>query len=69
VIFLDESGINLSMTRKCARARPSKRTYGERPERKGTNVSVIGAISLTGLLAQWSSLGSIDALTFDAFIA
>jgi transposase len=29
----------------------------------------MGAISLTGLLAQWSTLGSIDALTFDAFIA
>ena len=30
---------------------------------------MIGAISLKGLLTQWSGLGSIDALTFDAFIA
>jgi transposase len=30
---------------------------------------VIGAISLNGLLTQWSSLGSVDTLTFDAFIA
>ena len=30
---------------------------------------MIGAISLKGLLTQWSALGSIDTLTFDAFIA
>ena len=33
-------------------------------------MSVVGAISLkNGLLAQWSTLGYLDALTFDAFIA
>ena len=30
---------------------------------------MIGAISLKGLLTQWSCLGAVDALTFDAFIA
>jgi transposase len=29
----------------------------------------MGAIRLKGLLIQWSSLGSVDTLTFDAFIA
>lgn len=69
LVFLDESGINLSLIRRGARALPGKRAYGERPHRKGKNVSVIGAISLNGLLIQWSALGSVDALTFDAFIA
>ena len=68
-MFLDESGVNLSFIRQLARALPGKRAYGERPYRKGRNVSVIGAISLDGLLTQWSTLGSVDALTFDAFIA
>jgi transposase len=69
LVFLDESGVNLSFIRKCARALSGERAYGERPNRRGKNVSVIGAISLNGLLTQWSSLGSLDALTFDAFIA
>lgn len=55
--------------RKLARSLPGKRAYGERPQRKGKNVSVIGAISLSGLLVQWSALGAIDGLTFEAFIA
>lgn len=69
LIFLDESGINLSFIRKCARALSGNRAYGERPNRRGKNVSVIGAVSLKGLLVQWSSLGAVDGLTFDAFVA
>lgn len=61
--------MNLSFIRQLARAFPGQRAYGEKPNRKGKNVSVIGAISLKGLLAQWSGLGAIDALTFEAFIA
>lgn len=68
-MFLDESGVNLSLIRQLARALPGKRAYGERPYRKGRNVSVIGAISLNGLLTHWSTLGSVDALSFDAFIS
>ena len=66
---MDESGINLALVRKCARSLRGQRAYAPRPERQGKNVSIIGAISLKGLLVQWSSLGSVDALTFDAFIA
>lgn len=69
LVFLDESGVNLSFIRKCARALGGQRAYCKKPNRKGKNVSVIGALSLKGLLTQWSSLGSVDALTFDAFIA
>jgi transposase len=69
LIFLDESGINLALIRRCARSLQGTRAYGERPNRRGKNVSVIGAISLSGLLVQWSALGAIDGLTFEAFIA
>lgn len=61
--------MNLSLIRRCARVLRGKRAYGERPNRKGSNVSVIGAISLNGLLTQWSSLGAVDGLTFEAFMA
>ena len=69
LVFLDESGINLSFIRRCARAIQGKRADGERPHRRGKNVSVIGAVSLNGLLTQWSALGSLDGLTCEAFIA
>ena len=61
--------MNLSFIRQLARAFPGQRAYGEKPNRKGKNVPVIGAISLKGRLAQWSGLGAIDALTFEAFLA
>ena len=61
--------MNLALVRQCARALPGQRAYGEKPNRKGKNVSVIGAISWHGLLTQWSALGAVDALTLDAFIA
>lgn len=69
LIFLDESGINLALVRECARSEKGNRAYGARPIR-AKNVSVVAAISLKdGLLAQWSMLGYMDALTFDAFIS
>ncbi len=69
LIFLDESGINLALTRLFARSPKGKRARGKRPQKRGKNVSLIGAIGLHGLLAQVSLLGSTDALTFVAFIA
>lgn len=68
-MFVDESGVNLALMRKCARSLRGKRAYGKRPHRRGRNVSVIGAISLNGLLSQWSALGAVDGLTFEAFVA
>ena len=69
MIFLDESGVNLAFVREYARSEKGKRAYGPRPSRT-KNVSIVAAISLKdGLLAQWSTLGYMDALTFDAFIS
>lgn len=68
LIFLDESGVNLGLVRRYARAVRGQRARGGQPKR-GKNVSVIGAISLKGLVVQWSALGSVDGLTFEAFIA
>lgn len=69
MIFIDESGINLAMTRLFARAPKGERAHGKRPSKRGKNVSLISAISLTGVITQIALLGSIDGLTFEAFIA
>lgn len=69
LVFLDESGVNLALVRLEARSPHGQRAYGERPYRRGKNVSIIGALSLQGMLAQYSLLGGTDGLTFEAFIS
>ncbi|KGF71715.1 transposase [Neosynechococcus sphagnicola sy1] len=69
LIFIDESGVNLCLNRLLARALKGQRARGNRPSSRGKNVSVIGALSLKGVIAQVSLLGAIDGLTFEAFIA
>ena len=69
MIFIDESGLNLAMTRLYARSAKGERARGKRPSKRGQNVSLIGAIGLNGLVTQIALLGSTDRLTFEAFIS
>ncbi len=69
LIFVDESGVNLALTRLFARAPKGHRAYGKRPQKRGKNVSIIGAIALSGLVSQISLIGTTDGLTFEAFIS
>ena len=57
------------MTRLFARAPKGQRARGKRPNKRGKNVSLIGAISLKGVITQLPILGSVDGLTFEAFIS
>ena len=68
LVFIDESGVNLAMTRGQARAIKGERAYGNRPQQRGKNVTLIAAIALKGLVAQVNLLGAADSLTFEAFI-
>lgn len=69
LIFIDESGVNLALVRLFARSNKGQRAYGDCPNKRGKNVSLIGALSLKGMIAQCSLLGGTDALTFEAFIS
>jgi transposase len=60
LIFIDESGVNLAMTRRYARAKKGRRAYGECPEQRGKNVTIIGALSLKGFLAPLTFAGWTD---------
>ena len=68
LIFLDEAGVNLALIRLYARAAKGQRARGTRPHKRGKNVSMIGAIALRGIIASINLLGSIDGLTFEAFV-
>lgn len=69
LIFLDEAGVNLALTRLFARSLQGQRAYSQCPHKRGKNVSLISAINLQGILAQSSLMGGTDALTFEAFIS
>ncbi len=69
LVFLDEAGVNLWMVRLFARAVQGQRAYGSRPKRKGENVSLFSAISLKGVVAQTSLIGTTDGITFEAFVS
>ena len=45
LVFLDESGVNLAMVELYARSLRGQRAYGERPQTKGKNVSIIGTLT------------------------
>lgn len=69
LIFIDESGVNLALTRLRARAPKGQRAYGKRPQKRGQNVSIVGALSFGGLLTSTAIMGAFDGLTFEAFIS
>ena len=69
LVFIDESGVNLALTRLFGRSPKGQRAYGTRPQKRGKNVSMIGAISLSGVVTQISLIGATDGLTFEAFIS
>lgn len=51
LLFFDESGINLAMTRTSARAPRGERAHGDAPKNWGDNVSLAAGIGLRGLVA------------------
>lgn len=68
LIFVDESGVNLALIRLYARALRGQRAKGTRPQKRGKNVSIVGAIALKGIVASINLLGAMDGLTFEAFV-
>ncbi|ARI79872.1 putative potein [Microcystis aeruginosa FACHB-905 = DIANCHI905] len=51
LIFIDELGLNLALLRLYARALIAQRDRGRKPQKRGRNISIIGAISLEKVVA------------------
>ena len=45
-----------------------QRAYGERPYQRGKNVTLIGALGLTGFVAAWTTDGGINGDAFIGFV-
>jgi transposase len=69
LVFVDESGFHTSMTRLKARAPRGKRAYGKVPRNRGTNTTLIAAITLEGAMGESMSVeGATDAEAFEAYV-
>jgi hypothetical protein len=82
LVFIDETGLNLAMTRlygRCqgecrvmtrlyGRCQGECRVYDDRPGNKGRNITLIGAMSDEGLIAAMTFAGSLNTASFLVFI-
>lgn len=68
LVFLDESGANLGMTSDYARVEGGQRAKMPRPFDSGEQFSIIGAVSLTGIVAMMYVASAVNGNIFKAYI-
>jgi transposase len=65
LVFIDETGMHLGFTRLYGRSPQGERVYdSEAPGDSGQNISLIGGMSLDGLIATMSVVGSVNTDVF-----
>jgi len=67
LVFLDETGTNLGMTRRYARAEGQNRARGTAPKNPGENISVIGSLRWDGEITAMNFAGSLDGEAYYAY--
>lgn len=68
LVFVDETGSNLAMTRRYARSQRGSRAYNNAPYQRGQNVTLIGAMALRGLVGEITFPGATDTLAFKTYV-
>lgn len=66
--FIDEAGANLAMTRLFGRAAPGERVCESVPQNYGENITMLAALSLTGVSATWTINGAVDGDAFRLYV-
>lgn len=69
LVFLDEAGFNFAMARRWARSAIGTRAVSHEPAARGGNISVIGAVRLSGPVAHYLYDGAIDGDRFTDFVS
>jgi transposase len=67
--FIDESGVNISMTRLYGRAPKGHRVVGSIPQNWGRNITMLAALSVTGVVAAMTVEGATDTDVFCAYVS
>lgn len=68
LVFVDETGSNLAMTRRYARSLQGRRAYNDAPYQRGNNLTLIGAMALRGLIGEMTLPGATDGLAFKTYV-
>src|SRR4028118_568395 len=68
LVFLDETGVLLGLTRTHARSQRGTRSYAVKPFYQGKKVTVIGAISFQRVVALMTMDNSMDSQAFEVFV-
>jgi hypothetical protein len=68
LVFLDETGVLLGLSRTHARSERGTRAYAVKPFYRGKKVTVIGAISIKRVVALMTMDNSMDGQAFEVFI-
>jgi transposase len=66
--FIDESGVNLAMTRRYGRAPQGERVIGTVPQNYGANVTMLAALGSRGVEAVMTIDGATDAEVFQVYV-
>jgi transposase len=68
LVFVDEFGVNRAMSRIYARALRGERARVKEPAERGSNISVISALRLSGVGATMMIEGAVDTQVWDVYI-
>ena len=68
LVFIDESGVLVGLQRERARSQVGQRAYAKKPFYRGSKVTVVGAITLRGVLAYTTLSGSMAGHNFLDFV-
>jgi hypothetical protein len=66
--FVDESSVNLAMTRRYGRAPTGQRVIGSIPQNYGPNVTMLRALGVHGLHAVMTVDGATDGDVFRTYV-
>jgi hypothetical protein len=66
-VFVDESGVNVAMTRRYGRSPRGERAHDAAPRNYGSHTSLIGAMGLRGLVATLMVEGAVGTDCFNAY--
>jgi len=68
LVFIDESGSHIAMTRLCARAPEGQRARDAVPRNRGTVITMVGALRMEGLVAMMTIQGGVCSDVFVSYV-
>lgn len=68
LVFIDEAGVNLAMTRPYARSVKGRSAYSQVSAQRGKNVTMIGGLTHEGFIAPMTWQGGTNGLAFQTYI-